>query len=1015
MRNLKKVIALVAVFAMMVSTVAFAQSFSDVDVEHDYYEAIEMLSNLDILTGDDQDGDGTMDFRAEDKITRAEVATIISRIQGINSASQVATDFADVPATHWASGFVAQAAGQGIVNGYGDGNFGPEDNVLYEQAIKMLAVTLGYTPFAEANGGYPSGHLLAAQRFGIVDGVIGASVGAEATRGQIAQLVYNAIDTPLMDSATYGANAEYVIYDDDPDTGDYPFTTLLTRDLGVKKFTGYVTENEVTSYTAAQPIDTEEDAEVKVTPDASKTNSNYEVDEIDTWYPGESGIGALIGKHVTGYAQEDGKNGEYVVIAAAETTENDVIASFTIDAFVSADADSINYLKNESDKKATEAEVALATAKVFLNGVAADYTEIFDMGGEATEPVRKNSAVSGTVEIVDNGTDEIVYVSIGVPALVDEVYENGDVVFKNIPEILGEAVELSFDEDITNQIVELSKDGAAIEWTELAADDVLSIFWNPDGKYYVAEVVAGGKVEGTISQVAKSATSKDGNKYTIDGKTYDVAEGYDGNGTLKAGASGVFYIDGFGKIIAYDKNGTATASDSYAYFIKATAGSDGWTKNVKVQLLDKSGEIYTAYLADKITIANANSDVKAAASMSEADATVKLEDINHDAFAGLLANQVVTYAANSAGEIKEITFAKVGEYEDTLSQYAAGTATFDEEDREATIAGSKVAIDDSTIVFFIKGSSTISAIGDTSNFANVAYSKVATGAAVNNIDGYAAAYDVNDDYASVLVVLNATGGMSSSAPIAVLESIGQASVDGDTTYAITYWMNGAQATSYIAEDCILTSTALGTDMTNGGYVGDLYKLALSADGTIITEMTKYADAPAMSDNKANAATAWNFTDLGNGTSDEALVWGPIVERSASSDMIKIAQMSAVDPLADPVVYAFDYDNVAKIKNVSKANVYVVDVFAKNEITVGTIADAYANTRLIEKDADGSVYNKVDIDKDGKQADGVTAGVEVGAGIDALGMLDYAVAFTYDDDAVDVVIYKAYEFEYKLTK
>lgn len=1009
MRNLKKVIALVAVFAMLVSTVAFAQTFSDVDAEHDYYEAIEMLSNLNILTGDDADGDGTMDFRAEDKITRAEVATIISRIQGINSAAQVATEFVDVPSTHWASGYVAQAAGQGIVNGYGDGNFGPEDNVLYEQAIKMLVVTLGYTPFVEANGGYPAGHLMAATRYGIVDGVIGASVGVEATRGQIAQLVYNAIDTPLMDSATYGANAEYVIYDDDPDTGDYPFTTLLTRDLGVKKFTGVVTVNEVSSFTAAVDIDTEEDAVVTVASDDSKTNANYEFDEIKTLYAGESGIGALLGKHVTGYAVEDGKNGKYLVLTAAETATNDVEASFSIDAFVSVDSDSINYLKNSSDKKATEVEIDIdaSNVAVILNGVVAKYDDVFDVDGDGGEPVRKNSPVSGTVEIVTNGgyetsgtaVDTIVYVNIGVPALVDEVYENGDVVFKNIPEVLGEAVELSFDEDITSQIIELTKDGAAIEWTELAADDVLSIFWNPAGEYYVVEVVEGGKVEGTISQVAKSSTSNDGYKYTVDSKTYDVAEGFYGNGTLKAGASGVFYIDGFGKLIAYDKNGATSASDGYAYIIKASAGTDGWNDNVKVQLLDKSGEVYTAYLADKVTLENTTSAIRTAAGITEDGSATLANFKDYNDFAELLANQVVTYAANSAGEIKEITFAKAGEDENTLSLYAAGSASFDEEDREATINGKKVAIDDDTIVFFIKGSSEISAIGDDTNFANVSYSKVATGAAVNDITTYAAVYDVNDDYASVLVVLNATGGMSSSAPLAVISSIGKASVDGDTTYAITYWMNGVEATSYIAEDCIgFNSTAIAADMADGGYVGDLYKLALSADGTLITEMAKYADAPAMSDAVADAATAWGFEDLGVATGLEAIVWGPVVERSASSDMIKVAQKTEG---------VFDYDNPAKIKNVSDANVYVVDVFAKNEITAGTIGSAYVNTRLLDKDDDGSAYTQVDIDKDGV--------VDVAKGVKALGMLDYAVAYTYDDDAVDVVIYKAYEFEYKLVK
>ena len=63
MRNLKKVIALIAVFAMMVSTVAFAATFGDVKEGDNYYEAIETLNKLGILTGDDENNDGVMEYR----------------------------------------------------------------------------------------------------------------------------------------------------------------------------------------------------------------------------------------------------------------------------------------------------------------------------------------------------------------------------------------------------------------------------------------------------------------------------------------------------------------------------------------------------------------------------------------------------------------------------------------------------------------------------------------------------------------------------------------------------------------------------------------------------------------------------------------------------------------------------------------------------------------------------------------------------------------------------------------
>ena len=440
-----------------------------------------------------------------------------------------------------------------------------------------------------------------------------------------------------------------------------------------------------------------------------------------------------------------------------------------------------------------------------------------------------------------------------------------------------------------------------------------------------------------------------------------------------------------GELNAYDKN--------YAYFIRAVAGSDGWKDTIKVQLLDKTGEVYTAYLADKVTLENASEAVLTAAGL-EADGDANLAEFaDYDNFAELLANQLVTYAANNAGEISAITFATTLGDEDTFSLYAAGNATFDEEDREVIINGSRVTLTDDTIVFFIKGSNTISAIGDTENFANVG-----TGAVVNSIAGYAAVYDVNEnnDVASVLVILNSTGGISASAPIAVLESIGKTVVDGETTFALTYWMNGEEATSYISKGCIgFNATAMATEMAAGGYVGDLYKFNLAADGTLITEMVKYGDAPAMSDNPADADVAWGFTPAIL-TGLENVFWGPVVETNDSYGWIKIAQ-------GNP----FDFENYLKIKNVSDANVYVVDTFVRRPIHTGTIADAYANTGLIEKDADDSVYTQIDIDKDGV--------VDVATGVAALGMLDYAVVYTYDDDAVDVIIYKAYDFEYKLTR
>ena len=310
MRNLKKVIALIAVFAMMVSTVAFAATFGDVKEGDNYYEAIETLNKLGILTGDDENNDGVMEYRPNDSITRAEITVIVARIQGQTGAvAQADTVFTDVPSTYWASGYIASATNQGIINGYGDGTFGPDDKVLYEDVIKMLMETLGYKPYAQNNGGYPTGYILAAQRQSVLKNVVGGAEGTEATRGQVAQMTYNAIDTPLMERYVYGGEAQYVIWDGESWS---PRKTLMNQALGINKLKGVVTENEVTALDAAVQIDTDATQQIKLYVEdnylgSNDTNSDYEVDSVYPFYTGDTNAADYLGYDVVLYAQ-DNKN-----------------------------------------------------------------------------------------------------------------------------------------------------------------------------------------------------------------------------------------------------------------------------------------------------------------------------------------------------------------------------------------------------------------------------------------------------------------------------------------------------------------------------------------------------------------------------------------------------------------------------------------------------------------------------------------------------------------------------------
>lgn len=72
-------------------------------------------------------GDGS--FKPEQNITRAEYAAIVVQALGLGEAAKYVkgnTKFKDVKADHWASGVINVAVSQGILAGYPDGTFKPE-------------------------------------------------------------------------------------------------------------------------------------------------------------------------------------------------------------------------------------------------------------------------------------------------------------------------------------------------------------------------------------------------------------------------------------------------------------------------------------------------------------------------------------------------------------------------------------------------------------------------------------------------------------------------------------------------------------------------------------------------------------------------------------------------------------------------------------------------------------------------------------------------------------------------
>ncbi|MDR0813035.1 MAG: S-layer homology domain-containing protein [Oscillospiraceae bacterium] len=83
---------------------------------------------------------GTSDskFSPEDTFTRAQIVTVLYRIAGSPKVSGITSGFTDVAANSWYEKYIIWAVSNKIVNGYGDGVFGPDDPVTREQFALIL-------------------------------------------------------------------------------------------------------------------------------------------------------------------------------------------------------------------------------------------------------------------------------------------------------------------------------------------------------------------------------------------------------------------------------------------------------------------------------------------------------------------------------------------------------------------------------------------------------------------------------------------------------------------------------------------------------------------------------------------------------------------------------------------------------------------------------------------------------------------------------------------------------------
>ncbi len=132
------------------------QMFDDVSPNAWYAQSgvIEFVTARGLISGVEA-ADGNYYFCGDDTLTRGMFVTILYRLEGSPVVSASGT-FDDVAAGQWYSAAVQWAAEQGIVGGYGNGSFGPNDAITREQMAVIMqryAASLGCDVSARTDAG----------------------------------------------------------------------------------------------------------------------------------------------------------------------------------------------------------------------------------------------------------------------------------------------------------------------------------------------------------------------------------------------------------------------------------------------------------------------------------------------------------------------------------------------------------------------------------------------------------------------------------------------------------------------------------------------------------------------------------------------------------------------------------------------------------------------------------------------------------------------------------------------
>lgn len=588
--------------------------------------------------------DGT--FRPENSISRGEISAITVRMLGHDAEVLYSLDeaFYDVDNEHIFYKEISACVNLGIINGYNDNTFRSENTISYNELAAIVVRALGYEQMAQLSGGYPTGYLVVANDIGITKGVTIKDKNA-ISRGEAATVVYKALHAPLLKQTSFGDDVK-----NDSDRN----VTVLSENHDIYKGTGVVKANSITSLNSKKAVENTlliDDVRFK---DENAAFSDYLGYKVDFYY-----------RDVVADMPE-----------LVYVTKNITVKELVITADTKVKYNNLTYVYEASEDKTKTAAINTIHDLV-LNGQRAIAYEddVFDITSGMVKLVSnegKNTYDTVFIETYEN------YILRGITGTVDEVKLTLEYDYKPIVVDIKEKTKLDIVDLNGNKIDYIAtiagvfdasgKPAKTVDFSGVKTDTVISVYTDSFGvsqrghKFpsedaeYIKIIVSDKKVTGTVeaydTETVKDAvtgeTIQKWKSVIIGGKEYKFAENNYMNEPdceCKFGYSGTFYLDSYNKITAFVKGDSEDGDYEYGYLIDAKA-DDNFGSAISAKIMTLSND-KTVFSCTNPVFIN-DKPLAAAAALSALSSSAKL--VNEK----FTISQVVKYKTNADGIVTHI-------------------------------------------------------------------------------------------------------------------------------------------------------------------------------------------------------------------------------------------------------------------------------------------------------------------------------------------------------------------------